>query len=211
MWIASGLAELLWPQRCAACDALSGLEWALCRPCHDTLLRTEAAEQRLSFPRPPAWTGARCQFEFGGQLALAIRRAKYGGDSALARLLGRLLRPLPPDYDLAIPVPLHPRRLRARGFNQAAELLRGAGIRPRIELLVRTRDTPPQTDRPLPARLRNVAGAFAVHMPERVKGRRVLLVDDVMTTGATADACARALSEAGSAAVLVLALARAPL
>jgi ComF family protein len=136
-----------------------------------------------------------------------MRRAKYAeSGSALARQLGRLLAPLP-NADLVIPVPLHRRRLRVRGFNQAAELVRGAGGRPALSQLARVRDTPPQTDKPPPARLANVAGAFAAR---EVRGARVLLVDDVMTTGATVDACARTLREAGAASVFVLALARAP-
>ena len=124
----------------------------------------------------------------------------------MARQLGRLLAPLPA-ADLVIPVPLHPRRLRVRGFNQAAELIRGAGVKPALSRLARIRHTPPQTDKPPPARMANVAGAFVAR---NVFGLRVLLVDDVMTTGATADSCARALREAGATAVSVLALARAP-
>jgi len=200
----SGLADLFWPPRCAACDLYT--ENVFCRICEDTMLPSTGA-QLLSFPRSAAWDLATCRFEFGGQLAVAIRRAKYAEwGSALARQLGRLLAPLP-SADLVIPVPLHPRRLRVRGFNQAAELVRGAGERPALSHLSRIRDTPPQTDKPPRARLGNVAGAFSAR---NVFGAHVLLVDDVMTTGATADACVRALRQAGAAAVSVLALARAP-
>ena len=158
--------------------------------------------------RRAAWDVALCRFEFGGQLAIAIRRAKYAeSGGALARQLGPLLLPLPA-VDVVIPVPLHRRRLRARGFNQAAELIRGAGARPALDKLARIRHTPPQTDKPPPARMANVAGAFAAR---NVLGAHVLLIDDVITTGATADACARALREAGAKSVQVLALARAML
>jgi predicted amidophosphoribosyltransferase len=207
-WILSpltGVAELLWPPRCAACD-VAAVE-ALCGTCADTLLVC-TEPQRLSFARRAAWDTALCRFEFGGQLGVAVRRAKYAeSGAALARQLGRLLAPLPA-ADLVIPVPLHRRRLRHRGFNQAAELIRGAGVRPALGRLARTRHTPPQTDKPPPERLANVAGAF---IGRNVFGARVLLVDDVMTTGATADACARALREAGAVSVNVLALARAML
>jgi ComF family protein len=204
MQLLQGLADLFWPPRCAACDLYT--EAVFCRICEDTLLHSTAPQQ-LSFPRTAAWDLAMCRFEFGGQLAVAVRRAKYAeSGSALARQLGRLLAPLP-SADLVVPVPLHPRRLRFRGFNQAAELVRGAGGRPALSHLARVRDTPPQTDKPPPARLGNVAGAFSAR---NVFGAHVLLVDDVMTTGATADACARALRQAGAAAVMVLALARAP-
>jgi len=207
--LAGGFADLLWPPICTACDAPCAPAQPLCRLCAETLVDLEITEQRLSFPRPPAWTSAHCRFEFGGQLAIAIRRAKYGGEGSFSRLLGRLLPRPPPGCDLVLPVPLHRRRLAQRGFNQAAELLRGTGARPTLGLLVRTRDTPPQTERPPPARLANVAGAFAVREPALVRRRRVLLVDDVMTTGATADACARALRQAGAAEVHVQAIARA--
>jgi predicted amidophosphoribosyltransferase len=205
MNLLAGFSDLLWPPRCAACDA-PAVE-PLCGPCADTLLAC-TEPQKLSFTRHAAWDTALCRFEFGGQLAVAIRRAKYAESGAvLARQLGRLLAPLPA-ADLVIPVPLHRRRLRHRGFNQAAELIRGARLWPALGHLVRIRHTPPQTDKPPPARLANVAGAF---VGRNVLGARVLLVDDVMTTGATADACARALREAGATAVNVLALARAML
>jgi predicted amidophosphoribosyltransferase len=134
------------------------------------------------------------------------------------------LRHAPADFgtiDLIAPVPLHRRRLRAREFNQAAELaaamreaarLRDAPLA-RVALdaraLERTRDTPPQTGLDSLQRRRNVLDAFRVRDPARVREKRVLLVDDVMTTGATADACAAALQHAGAAAVLVLTLGRA--
>jgi ComF family protein len=205
-----GAADLLWPLRCAACDLEVLPRAPLCASCADTLLDCAGATQVPSFRRPAAWTAAACRFEFGGQLAVALRRAKYGQEAVLARQLGALLRPLPAACDLVVPVPLHPRRFRGRGFNQAAELVRGAGARPILGVLIRTRDTPPQTERPRSLRLRNVARAFAVPAPEMVHGKRVLLVDDVMTTGATADACAQALLAAGAASVCVLCLARAP-
>ena len=205
MELLAGIFDLLWPPRCAACDS-STVE-ALCGPCADTLLSC-TEPQKLSFTRSAAWDTALCRFEFGGQLGVAIRRAKYAeSGAALARHLGRLLAPLPA-ADLVIPVPLHGRRLRHRGFNQAAELVRGAGARPALGHLARIRHTPPQTDKPPPERLANVAGAF---VGKNVLGARVLLIDDVMTTGATADACARALREAGAKSVNVLALARAML
>ncbi|HEX9101513.1 MAG TPA: phosphoribosyltransferase family protein, partial [Polyangia bacterium] len=142
----------------------------------------------------------------------------------LGELLFGALRHAPADFakvDLIAPVPLHRRRLRAREFNQAAELAaalrEAARVRDtplgRIALdaraLERTRDTPPQTGLDGSQRRRNVLDAFRVRDPSRIRDKRVLLVDDVMTTGATADACAGALERAGAAAVLVLTLGRA--
>jgi ComF family protein len=114
------------------------------------------------------------------------------------------------EADLAVPVPLHPNRLRSRGFNQAALLCRAAlrGILPvRCGLLFRVRDTPAQTELGPGERWSNVQGAFVAS--PKVKGRSVLLVDDVTTTGATACACAEALVGQGADEVHLLTLARA--
>ena len=117
-----------------------------------------------------------------------------------------------------VPVPLHPSRQRERGFNQAELLARGlagslreAGKGPRLETrcLRRTRPTPPQTGLSLAARRENVRGVFAVDHPEVVRDLEAVLVDDVMTTGATLSACAAALKRAGATRVWALTLARA--
>jgi ComF family protein len=207
--LAGGLRDLLWPLTCAACEALLPGAAPLCRRCAETLVESRSGRQQPSFTPPTPFPETHAAFEYGGQLALAIVRAKYGPDGAAARRLGRLLAPLP-TADLVIPVPLHPRRLRRRGFNQAAELARGAGARVEVGVLERIRDTPPQTGRPRAARLRNVTGAFAVppRARPRLFGRRVLLVDDVLTTGATVWACAETLAGAGAAAIRVATLAR---
>ena len=111
-----------------------------------------------------------------------------------------------------VPVPLHPRRRRARGFNQsellARELGRRAGIAVAAAALVRRQDTPPQTGLSAAARRANVRGAFAVRHRSQVSGRAVVLVDDVLTTGATAAACAQALRAAGAREVRLLTAAR---
>ncbi|HEY1584578.1 MAG TPA: double zinc ribbon domain-containing protein [Polyangia bacterium] len=178
--------------------------------------------------RPPRFTAASAGFEFGGAMAEAIRRLKWRHMPELAPPLGGLLfyslDRAPADFrniDLIAPVPLHRRRLRKREFNQAAEL--AAALREEARLqdaplgrvaldaraLERVRDTPPQTGLDSLQRRENMLDAFRVRNPARIDGKRVLLVDDVMTTGATADACAAALDRAGAAAVLVLTLGRA--
>jgi ComF family protein len=122
-------------------------------------------------------------------------------------------RPLLEGCDLILPVPLHPGRLWMRRYNQAAELARrlaGDWDRPYDPLaLVKSRRTASQGAMPSArARRRNVLSAFKVPDPARVAGRRLLLIDDVITTGATAEACARALRRAGAVDIAVLTLAR---
>jgi ComF family protein len=237
--------ELLYPARCAACDfVLDQPEDIFCAPCAVTLAPIDGACPRCARPhavwserpppclgclqRPPRFDAAAAGFEFGGALAESIRRLKWQHMPELAPALGDLmfgaLRRAPADFaaiDLIAPVPLHRKRLRAREFNQAAELaaaLREAARAHDVPLgrvaldaraLERTRDTPPQTGLDAAQRRRNVLDAFRVRDPARVRGRRVLVVDDVMTTGATADACASALKRSGAATVVVLTLGRA--
>ncbi len=169
--------------------------------------------------RPPPWHTARAPFAYAGDLAVAIRRFKLAREVALARPLARLLAPTLDEAaahaDAFIPVPLHPARLRDREFNHASLLARGArrrGQPPVVEALDRVRDTPPQGTLDAARRRANVRGAFAVGKSHRaaVRGATVCLVDDVLTTGATAAACAEALLRAGAARVDVITLARTP-
>jgi ComF family protein len=156
-------------------------------------------------------------YEQGGVIRQAILLFKYGGRHSLGSHLGRLMagaaRGLcdPPRFDLLIPVPLHPRRERERGFNQAAVLAKEVGRvwrRPiGSRLLRRVRATDAQSGG-RGAREANVRGAFQVARPDQVEGRRILLIDDVFTTGATANECAETLLAAGATEVAVYTLAR---
>jgi ComF family protein len=149
-------------------------------------------------------------------LARAVQHLKYGGRRGVAETLGALLAERYPFADdaLLVPVPLHHRRLRTRGFNQAVLLARALARRRHLALapraLVRTRVTRAQPGLAATARRANLAGAFAVRRADLVAGRHVVLVDDVLTSGATADACARALRAAGATAVDVYTVGRAP-
>jgi ComF family protein len=151
---------------------------------------------------------------YDGKLRSLIHLLKYSGVRTLAKPLGRhlsLALPREERFDLVIPMPLHWLRLWRRGFNQsgllAREIARRNGI-PLRNAVRRTRLTSPQAGLSNSKRRVNVAGAFAVRRKSSVEGLRILLVDDVMTTGATASACASALKKAGARHVALLTLAR---
>ncbi len=178
----------------------------------------QCAESPPHFGRARAIARYRPGISEDGQVVPSlIRRHKYGRDQSLSRALAQCLgESLPLDgenYDLVVPVPLHRRRLRWRGFNQAALLgiavARNTGCTLDVVTLARIRDTSPQTSLHSTQRRLNVRGAFAVTQPSRIANRSVLLVDDVMTTGATLDECAHTLLAAGARRVDVLTLARA--
>ena len=151
-------------------------------------------------------------------LELKFHRREYLGHR-LGALLARSFETLPePDSAIVVPVPLHPSRKRQRGFNQAEVLARGLvrklrkedrGLQLVVGSLGRTRATVPQIGLSARARRENVRGVFSVNRPEQVRKRTVVLIDDVMTTGATLSACAGALKRAGASRVLALSLARA--
>lgn len=211
---------------CAQClERVERLPEPMCSVCGAPLESASGSQSRCSqcLNSPPYFTTARAIARYRPSaesdrtsLPGVIRRHKYGLDQslekALAEFIGDELPHTASDCDLVIPVPLHRSRLWWRGFNQAALLAavvaRRLGAPLEVSALTRIRATTPQTSQNHDARRRNVRGAFAVRRPARVKGRRVLLVDDVMTTGATADECARVLLRAGASRVDVLTLAR---
>jgi ComF family protein len=161
-------------------------------------------------------------YSFGfyeGALRALIHLFKYSGMKPLAeRLSGLLLRAMPLDgaaYDLVVPMPLHWRRRWKRGFNQATLLARHVARRrgiPMLEAVRRVRATATQAGLTNSNRRKNVSGAFRVATRytenSALSGKRILLIDDVMTTGATGAACARALKRAGASSVTLLTLAR---
>jgi len=200
-----GLAFLA-PPFCACCGLPFGHEQggeALCGGC---------------VRRRPAFARARAVFRYDEAsrgLILAFKHAdRTDAAPAFARWLARAGAELLAEADLILPVPLHRRRLFSRRYNQAALLALALGRLAQkpvaVDLLRRRRDTPSQGHLRPGERRRNVAGAFALApgAGQRLEGRRVLLVDDVFTTGATLESCARTLGRGGVAAVDALALAR---
>jgi ComF family protein len=233
MW--NAVLDLLFPPSCAACSdrlqdrdpapfcatcaqSVDSIQVPYCTSCGEPFDAEGPCHPCARCLRhPPSFARARAPFVYGGALLEAIHRYKYRRAWDLGRSLGELLAcsldrtDLQP-ANLVLPVPLHPRRLQERGFDQAVPLARavsrrlGAPMLPRA--LRRIRHTPAQTRLSGRARWENVAGAFAVPRPPQVASARILLIDDVLTTGATARACSRALLAAGASHVEVLTLAR---
>jgi ComF family protein len=227
---------VVFPSACPACGraiAAPG-RGPLCEPCWASLPRHERGAAcgcgrpllagragpcgRCRRGRQPFAAGASLG-PYEGPLRVLVQQLKYHGRRRAASRVAALLledeavRRLVATSDLVVPVPLHPRRLRERGYNQsalvAAELARLGGVAYGEGALVRRRDTPPQAGRSAAERRRNVEGAFAVRRHGAVAGRVLTVVDDVVTTGATARECARALVSAGAAEVRLLTVARA--
>lgn len=224
-------AQLLWPMRCAACDHLIPDDASFCAACAVSLVPIAAPCAGCALPlattgvrcapcraQPFPFSGADAPLAYGGALTSAILRFKHAGRRDLARPLARYLaasvaEAVEGGVDVILPVPLHPRRLRRRGYNQSLSLARAAAPRGTVVLpdtLRRVRDTEILGHASPGARRALLAGAFTVHREAEVRSRRCLVIDDVLTTGATLAGCAAALLEAGAADVRVAALARTP-
>ena len=240
MSVATRLLELVFVPHCPACDCrLSGLiaGAGLCPACSESLYELGSACPRCAQPidgpralvcarcrrRPPPFRAAFAPYRYGGQLGVALRRLKYQSRPDIARALAPLLAPAlhrvveREQADVVVPMPLHWQRLSARTFNQSALLARYAGYHLECPIdtlsLRRIRATRAQSGANALQRIRNVAGAFAVvaRRRDRVAGKRVLLFDDIMTTGATMAAATRALRAASAHLVIAFCAARAEL
>ena len=201
---------------CAA--AITFIDSPLCCTC-GILFKSRAGADHLCgncMALPPRFDRARAAGVYGGALRQAIHLFKYQGGLLFAQPLGRLLAEHGRRFlnvgvlDLIVPVPLHRRRLRQRGYNQSLELARHVGsswgIAVSPEGLVRNRETPQQTNLSRQERSQNVRGAFSWKGPA-LRGKHVVLVDDVYTSGATANECAGVLKKSGAGMVEVLTLA----
>lgn len=165
--------------------------------------------------RPPAFDASRAALAYDFPVDRLVQALKYRHRLGLASYFSELLLQAgrPEGLDCVVPLPMHPRALRERGFNQAVELARPLarawGLPLWLDAVQRTRDGPPQASLNGLARRRSVRGAFAAD-PRRFAGKSVLVVDDVMTTGATLQALARELKRAGAIRVENIVVARRP-
>lgn len=232
---AKALLALLYPPTCIACQAATGEAHGLCAACWSGIRFIERPYcERLGTPfavdlgqpllspaaiaDPPVFGRARAVAEYDGTASLLVHRLKYNDRLELARALGTMMAragaELLTEADVIVPVPLHRWRLWRRRFNQAMALAAAVSMRSGVPcdpfLLTRVKRTRRQVGLTKAQRQENLQGAFRIP-PEakaRLSGRRVLLVDDVLTTGATANAASRALLRGGAASVDVLAFAR---
>ena len=219
------LARHLLPSSCLLCGADSE-NTLLCPACSADLPRQATAvcpqcsiETSLGercgtcLKSPPAFTRTIAAFRYDFPVDRLIQALKYSHQLPLAKWLGSSLSEqiATDENDLLLPLPLHPSRLRDRGFNQSAEIARTIhsrlGIPMNVDCLTRIRATPPQAALPLKERAKNVRGAF--ECAADLSGKRILLVDDVMTTGSTLRECAHVLQLHGAAQITLAIAARA--
>ncbi|MEK7851725.1 MAG: ComF family protein [Deltaproteobacteria bacterium] len=223
----SSFLDLIFPRRCTFCDGIC--REPICPVCKDAVkfvapplcticgvpFKSDAISSHtcgdcIKEKRYFSW--ARGVLIYDDASAKAIQRFKYKKDTTYSRALGSIISSYSKlkDFDMVVPVPLHIKRLRERGFNQSLLLARVVGKRYRIIVdpfaLKRTRWTEPQVNLSGKERKLNVKGAFEVR--KDVKGKRILLVDDVYTTGATVRECSKILKKSGAKDICVLTLAR---
>ncbi len=218
------LADVLFPASCAGCNrALARSEEVICTRCLAHLPRFDDPQEldlRLAGRLPVAAMAGYLKYETGGLTQRLLHRLKYRGQRQIGLILGAQFgswlrqQPFWQEVDAIVPLPLHPAKEKKRGYNQSALLAQGisdaTGLPVLSDVVQRLRPSASQTRKSREARWHNVAGIFAVKDTAAIAGRHVLLVDDVLTTGATLEACGQALLEAGteklSLAVLAVAV-----
>lgn len=229
------IAELVAPQRCRICNVhlegdgpaavcsrclgeITYLGTVVCRRCGMAMRSQTAASMicGVCLRRAPPWDRAVSLVHYSTGIRQLLLRLKYQGDTtvlpALATIAEPALKGMDSSWELILPVPLYRRRLQLRGMNQALALANmlfpAEKEKIMTRLLMRSRATRPQTGLDGRERRRNLRGAFALAPAADVAGRRVLLVDDVFTTGTTVAECSRVLRRAGAAGIEVLTYAR---
>jgi ComF family protein len=231
-WLMTGMRwalDFALPPRCAGCGTIVGDVHSFCPDCWKDveflgetgcstcglpLQTTEQTTCAVCLAKPPRIARTRAAVAYGDLARSLAIRLKYGRKVAIARTMARYMAPLVGEGTdrLLVPVPLHRTRLWGRGFNQSAlvarELSRRLGIAANPLALRRIRRTPPLKGMSPLQRRKTVAGAFRVRDKTAVAGKTVILIDDVLTTGSTVEACARTLKRAGAARIELVSWAR---
>ncbi|MCX8053201.1 MAG: ComF family protein [Armatimonadetes bacterium] len=226
----AGILDIVYPPHCLVCKKFGDLY--LCRNCVEQIPIIKPPYCRVCGinvgptehicgecrKREYKFECARCASVYDGVLRQAIHALKYEFHIVMADPLAEIMiRAFPNTYlarrvDLVVPVPIHITKLVDRGFNQSEELAwrlcAAVGLPLANDILVKRRKTKPQVDLPEDLRFANVEGTFSVAQPERIVGKRVLVIDDVFTTGATLSEAAKTLRAAGASSVCAYALAR---
>lgn len=242
-WWQGSLAELIYPRVCSFCDGTDPIspDFCICDSCAEAIqeiaeplceicglpvpgLRDGGARScGRCLSNPPAFGRARYGLRYKGAVRDAVVRFKYAGFLYVGRTLSELFVQAferhfdRGEFDLIIPVPVHGKRLIRRGFNQSVILAERLSFRTTIPLdrvsLRKTKDTIPQVGLPKKRRTENLRNSFGISRPERIRGRRILLIDDVATTGSTIAEASRALirGKASRVDALVLAVNLEPL
>jgi ComF family protein len=228
---ARGVVDFALPPRCPACGLIVGDQHRFCFACWSALrflgdpacarcglpFETDpgqGAECGACLADPPRFDRARCAVAYGEVARAVALKLKYAGRPGVAEIMASLMvRHVDRDSDaLLVPVPLHRWRIWRRGYNQSALLARAlarrSGISTDLALLERVKHTPPLRGLGRRERANTVRGAFRLSADRNVKDRRIILVDDVFTTGATVNACAKLLKRSGAAHVNILCWAR---
>lgn len=219
-WV-SDFLNLIYPNTCKACDSvLEGNEATLCTACHIGLpymLDTAEIERKFWGKIPVKAVIVLLKFAKEGRVQRLLHRLKYSNEPEvgqyLGTMLGQKLMQKKIELDVLISVPMHPEKQKQRGYNQAEEIAIGVGEITQIKLgtgiLIKSKNTISQTKKSREERSKNVENLFEIMRPTEVLGQRIGLVDDVLTTGATLEACGNILLEAGAKEIVILTVASA--
>lgn len=217
--------HLFFPRCCVVCGApLAEGEEAICTRCNIDMPRTNYHKEKDNLVERMFWGKIPLEratsyffYRKGSDFRRILHQLKYGGRKELGATMGRFMAAelsatdFFEDIDVIIPVPLHPRKRRARGYNQSEWIARGVsqviGIPVDVSSVVREKHTDTQTRKSAYERWENVDGIFRLHYPERFTGKHVLIIDDVLTTGSTTTACADVFCEVAGIRISILTLA----
>ncbi len=206
----SSLLETIYPNKCIMCDAIRSTKNPLCDDCTSKTIWLDSNFFSSKLIKQIFDNGLSLA-AYDGEWQEVIHRFKYNNRTDLAKPLAAMLSErVNSEYDMIVPVPLSGKKLRRRGYNQSALLAKEIGRLCGFECafdLIKKEDTLPQVGLAQEDRLKNIKGAFALSSRD-ITGKSLLIIDDVMTTGATVNECAKVLKNGGAARVDVLTLAR---